>query len=244
MCGPCGCAKSNPCNVFSVTMLTRSKARTNLAFFAVNNTTEMKIKELEKIGINDHGTPIKMGVLYNGLETISDGSTADEMLPYLGPFCPDLTAAVRSSSIPDTHDALQACLETMKPNGFDADEIHRIDGCNYGDPHAGSVSFQWYIIECPANAWVAIECVWPGGWSPGVSSPAVFEIINPQDFHEFFSIFPGILAICGDQTFIAEPDANVDPNTPHLIDVARLTSDADGNMLFDNKPVTFVFGGM
>ena len=200
------------------------------------------VSALKAIGINDFGTPITMYISENTLEVGDGGSTADELLDFLGPFCLELTESVRQSSNPDTHESL---IEALKQHGMITDDIELMDGCNYGDAHVGSISIQFYIVIHKSDAWVAIETVSPGGWSPCVSGAAVFKLNDPGGFHDYFSTFPGIAAICDGKRYIAESDECCRGlNDKFMIDVSKLTSDANGNIFMDKKPVTFVFGGV
>lgn len=219
-------------------MLLRSQARTDREEILL---VDLKISVLESIGINDHNKQIEMRIVENRLECDEGGSTVDELLEYLGNYCPALTEFVRKSDN-DTHSALFDALEHFHPDGYD-DDYESLDGCNYGDPHVGSISIQYYIIACRDKSWVAIEYIGPGAWSPCVSGPEVFELHNPHEFHEWFSMFPGILAVCQGKEYIAEPDENCDPMSKHFIDVNRLTSDSNG-IYMDGEKVEFRFGGL
>lgn len=213
-------------------MIPHSRARDNLAEFV---SVDKKISALESIGINDSGHRIRFRLARplnankaqrtERLECIERGSTVDELLKFLGPFCPDITNAVQKST--ECCDTYEPLINALREDiYFNIDSVVKIVGCTFDDfdveprdindmramkpsnetlRRIGSITFQYTIAMCKQNAWVAIEKLNRiDALCQSVSLPVVFELHDPHGFHDRFSLFPGIAAQTSDAVYIIE----------------------------------------
>ena len=216
-------------------MIPHSRARDNLAEIL---SVDRKKSALGSIGINDAGNPIRFRIvrrtltsndqsqkIEHRLECIERGSTVDELLKFLGPFCPDITANVqKSTGFMDVYEPLVIAL--MNDIDFDAKDVTKILGCTFDDfsietrdindmramrpkketlRRIGSITFQYTIVSCKQKSWIAIEKLQRiDSLCQSVSLPVVFELFDSRGFHDRFSMFPGIMAETDNAVFIVE----------------------------------------
>lgn len=205
-------------------MIPHSRAYADLGFLAVDK----KIAALKSIGVDDFGNKIKYRLVNTKktnndandvkrqrhaadktLERIEHGSTGDELLSFLGPFCSDITNILQESM--SQHDMYEPLVEALEQHyDLDYHDSTKFVGCTHFDStqvtingrkfdgrrRVGSLSFQYNIVAHKQHgSWIAIEKLTQiDQLCQAISLPVVFELNDPCMFHDWFSEFPGIIA--------------------------------------------------